>query len=237
MKTTLVKILQSQGFGSRKECTWMIKKSGVTIDGQLHNDPKQLIETEGLSFSIASQEWTYRKHLYLLLNKPAGYECSHAPEHHESVFELIPEHFLNRKVQIAGRLDVDTEGLLLLSDDGQFIHHVTSPKKGVKKTYLAEIKHAFSDEQKDKLENGVELHQEFGTVSATDVELVADKQVRLTIDRGCYHQVRRMFGAVSNRVVGLKREKVGELSIEGNIETGEWRYLEAEDLEKLNWRS
>lgn len=235
MKQTLVKILQSQGFGSRKECTWMIKKSGVKIDGEECRDPKQLFETDDLTFEVTSQKWTFRPNVYLVLNKPKGYECSHTPDHHESVFELLPVQFINRKIQIAGRLDVDTEGLLLLSDDGQFIHHVTSPKKGVRKTYLADLKHPFSDEQKAMLVSGVELHQEHEKLSATEVEAVSERQVRLTIDRGCYHQVRRMFGAVSNRVEGLKREKVGELSIGDDLPPGEWRYLEAVDLERLKW--
>lgn len=231
----MVKILQSQGFGSRKECTWMVKKSGVKINDKECRDPKERFETEDLSFEVASQKWSYREHLYLVMNKPAGYECSHTPDHHESVFSLLPVQFINRKIQVAGRLDVETEGLLLFSDNGNFIHHVTSPKKGIRKTYLAELKHPFSEEQKDKLVQGVELHQEFEKVRATEVEATGEKEVRLTIDRGCYHQVRRMFGAVSNRVTGLTRERIGELAVDDELKTGQWRYLEEADLQKLNW--
>ncbi len=236
MKNTLLKVLQCQGFGSRKECAWMIEKSGIKIAGRECRNSKELFETNGLIFEVATQEWLYREHLYLMLNKPVGYECSHAPEHHESVFELLPAQFINRKIQIAGRLDVDTEGLLLVSDNGQFLHHVTSPKKGINKCYLTELKHPFTTEQRGKLLEGVELHQETGKLRATEIEQLGDKQIRITIDRGCYHQVRRMIGAVSNRVEALKREKVGDLALDENLAPGDWRYLEAEDLENLDWR-
>jgi len=235
MKSSLLKVLQSQGFGSRKECTWMIEKSGVKIAGRECRNPKELFETEGLIFEVATQEWLYREHLYLMLNKPVGYECSHMPDHHESVFELIPGQFMNRNVQIAGRLDVDTEGLLLISDNGQFLHHVTSPKKGINKCYLTELKHPFTEEQRCKLLEGVELHQEPGKVRATQVEQLGEKQIRIAIDRGCYHQVRRMIGAVSNRVEHLKREKIGNLALDDDLAPGGWRYLEVEDLQNLNW--
>ena len=237
MNKTLVKILQSQGFGSRKECTWLIQKSGVRINGIDSRDPKRAFETDSLSFEVASVQWNYREKIYIMMNKPIGLECSTQPQHHDSVLELLPDQYINRGVQIAGRLDVDTEGLLLLSDDGQFIHHVTSPKRGVHKTYIARLKHEFSEEQREKLLTGVELHQEVELIKAVDVKEISKQEVEITVDRGCYHQVRRMFGAVSNRVESLRREKVGQLELESELEAGEWRLLEQDELANLAWKT
>lgn len=235
MKKTLVKILQSQGFGSRKECTWLIEKTGVTIDGHNYRDPKQSFETDALQFEIASQPWQYRPQIYILLHKQTGYECSANPQHHLSVLEELPQQFINRNIRIAGRLDVDTTGLLLLSDDGKFIHHVTSPKRELPKTYRVDLKHPFNQEQADKLSNGVNLNNEEGIFIAHDLEIISDQQIHFAIKEGCYHQVKRMVAAVSNRVEQLSRIGIGELTIQHAPDSGNWCYLNEDELQLLGY--
>ncbi len=235
MKKPLVKILQSQGYGSRKECTWIIKGSGVEIGGELHKNPDRKFDIADLEFTIAGQQHRYRERVYIMLYKPIGYECSHRPQHHESALDLMPDHFINRKIQIAGRLDVDTDGLLLLSDDGQFIHHVTSPKKGVSKTYLVGLKHSFTPDQEKKLLSGVELHQEPELFRALAVNQIDEHSISMSIGQGCYHQVKRMIAAASNRVETLRRTAVGDLFLPEDLEPGDWMYLEADQLEALGY--
>ncbi len=124
---TLERLLHSQGFGSRKACRALVRQGRVTVDGQVCVDPFAEFEPTGLPFSVDGELWVYREKVYLALNKPAGYECSRSPLHHPSVLSLLPEPLTRRGVQPVGRLDQDSTGLLLLTDDGQFIHALTSP--------------------------------------------------------------------------------------------------------------
>ena len=121
-KLSLDRILQSQGFGSRKYCRELIADGELRINGEVVDDYKLTLETEGLRFDIFDEEWEYREHVYIVLNKPANYECSRKPSHHPGVLSLLPEQFSWRDVQPVGRLDHDTTGMLLMSDDGPFIH-------------------------------------------------------------------------------------------------------------------
>ena len=121
-KLSLDRILQSQGFGTRKYCRALIEDGEVSIAGEVHDNYKAAIETDGLVLTIFDEEWVYREHLYIALNKPANYECSRKPSHHPGVLTLLPEQFSWREVQPVGRLDHDTTGMLLMSDDGPFIH-------------------------------------------------------------------------------------------------------------------
>lgn len=144
----LDKIIQGQGFGTRAYCRALIEAGVVTVQGQPCDDPDKSFALEELNFTIDDEPHLYRQHVYILLNKPAGFECSQKPKHHKSVLSLLPAYLRersNQSVQPVGRLDVDTTGLLLLSDDGQFIHKNTSPKKQVDKTYHATCKHPITD--------------------------------------------------------------------------------------------
>lgn len=226
----LFKLLQSQGIGSRKNCIDLIKKGKVSIGGHTVGDPKAEVPVED-GFVLNEKHYTYHEKVYLALNKPLGYECSHNPQHNRSVYELLPTEFLNRKVEAAGRLDVDTTGLLLFSDDGQFIHRIMSPKRECLKTYRATLKHQITEDALDQLQNGVLLRDGNNLVSAVSVESVDDRIVDITIGEGKYHQVRRMFAAVSNRVEKLHRMSVGGLTLASlSIAEGNWLLLTSEQL-------
>lgn len=220
----LEKILQSQGFGSRKYCQQIIKNGSVQIEGQVRENPKQNINTDQLCFQVFGEEYQYREHLYIVLNKPKGYECSHQATHHKSVFSLLPEILIHRGIQCVGRLDQDTTGLLLLTDDGKYLQALTNPRKHVPKVYHVTTADPISAEQLMALEQGVELRNEKGIYAATNLQLFSTHQLAMTIHQGVYHQVKRMLAAVGNKVELLHRQQIGLLELP-ELPEGKWIYL------------
>lgn len=220
----LEKILQSQGFGSRKYCQQLIKNGSVSVDGEIADDLKKQFSPENLEFSLFGQTYQYREQVYIALKKPKGFECSHQPQHHQSVFSLLPEIMIHRGVQAIGRLDQDTTGLLLLTDDGKYLQALTHPRKHVPKVYHVTTIDAVTSEQIEMLGQGVSLHQEKGIFAATDVAMLETHKLTMTIHQGVYHQVKRMIAAVGNKVEALHRHQVGQLVLP-EIADGEWIYL------------
>lgn len=220
-------ILFSQGFGTRHECTGLILQGRFKVNGTVCTDPQEEIYTEGLTFSVDDVSWPYHEKAIILLNKPAHYECSAKPLHHPSVLSLLPPPLRARKVQPVGRLDEDTTGLLLLTDDGKLIHRLTHPKKHVPKVYRVTLKHPLSQEQIENLIKGVRLADSSEIVKAADCQKVSDNVADLTITQGKYHQVKRMFAAVSNRVEKLERIKFGDLILPDNLLPGEWTWVKS----------
>lgn len=220
----LEKMLQSQGFGSRKNCQNLIKNGAVQIQGEIVSDPKLKLKLDKLEFTVSGQTYQYREKVYIALNKPAGYECSHQATHHFSVFELFDQVLLERGLQCVGRLDQDTTGLLLLTDDGQFLQALTHPKKHIAKVYRMQTADEVTDEQLLNLEQGVQLRNENGVFAATDVEQIAEHEMQMAIHQGVYHQVKRMLAAVGNKVEKLHRQQIGLLKLQ-DLGEGEWIYL------------
>lgn len=220
----LEKILQSQGFGSRKYCQQLIKNGSVSIEGEIADDLKKQFSPENLEFSLFGQTYQYREQVYIALKKPKGFECSHQPQHHQSVFSLLPEIMIHRGVQAIGRLDQDTTGLLLLTDDGKYLQALTHPRKHVPKVYHVTTIDPVTPEQIAMLSEGVSLHQEKGIFAATDVAMLETHKLTMTIHQGVYHQVKRMIAAVGNKVEALHRHQVGHLVLP-EIADGEWIYL------------
>ncbi len=233
-KLSLDRILQSQGIGSRAECRALISRGAVAVGDKTEKDYRVIFDTTGLAFSIEGKSWDYREKVYIALNKPAGFECSRGATSHPSVLSLLPPHFDARGVQPVGRLDQDTTGLLLLSDDGAFIHAQASPKRHVPKTYVAETADPVTDSQLEALRRGVRLKDEDGTTAALSCRALGDRELEIVIDQGKYHQVKRMIAAAGNRCAALRRTAVGALELEAlGIEEGEWRLLADEELEAL----
>ncbi|CAN0622942.1 Ribosomal small subunit pseudouridine synthase A [Burkholderia multivorans] len=229
----LESILFSQGFGSRRQCRGLIETARVDIGGTACTDPATPFDTDGLVFSVDGTPWAFHARAYLALNKPAGYECSRDPQHHASVFSLLPPPLVARGVQCVGRLDQDTTGLLLLSDDGQFVHAYTSPKRKVPKTYVATVRHPLDDTQLNALRSGVMLHGEPKPIAAIAADARDPHVLALTVLEGKYHQVKRMVAAASNRVEALHRESVGGFTLPDTLAPGEWQWLGEAELAAL----
>lgn len=231
---TLERLLASIGFGSRKECRALIRMGLVELEGIVQEDPFVEFETRPDSITVNGEEVTTETKIYGILHKPLGYECSAKPQHHESVFSLLPSRFQGMDVRLVGRLDVDTSGLICFSNQGDFIHALESPKRGVKKRYLATLARPLEKEQEEQLLNPMMLKNEKRPVQAKSLNRLEEKVVEIEITEGLYHQVRRMFAAVGNHVETLKRISIGNLDLEQTeLLPGEWRLCDTEDLKKL----
>jgi 16S rRNA pseudouridine516 synthase len=229
----LERILHRHGFGTRKACRVLVRQGRVSIGGAVCGDPFAELAIDGLVFTVDGVDWPCVEFATVLLHKPAGYECSRKPQHHPSVLELLPLPLRERGLQPIGRLDEDTTGLLLLTDDGQLNHQLSSGKRKVPKVYLATTKHPLDGEQVGHLLAGVVLNDEPIPVAAAAAEIVDDFHLRLTVTEGKYHQVKRMVAAAGNRVEALHREALGGLVLPADLKPGEWRWLAAVDHEKL----
>ena len=233
-------ILFSQGFGTRRVCAGLVQQGLVSVEGAICTEPTLEFEAEGLSFIVQGVAWIYHEKAYLMLHKPGGYECSQKPSTYPSIYTLLPAPIRQRGggaaagVQAVGRLDQDTTGLLLLSDDGKFIHRMSSPKHHVAKVYEVTAKHAVTEVQIQKLLAGVVLDDDPKPVRAAACEQTGELQLSLTLTEGKYHQVKRMIAAVGNRVEGLHRAQIGALNLPVDLKPGEWRWLAAQDLTSIS---
>ena len=235
-------LLFSQGFGTRRVCAGLIERGLVNVGGQPCTDPGAFMDIAdpGFAFAVQGVTWPYRERAYLMLHKPAGTECSHRPGAWPSIDTLLPAPLRQRPapgkvqgVQAVGRLDQDTTGLLLLSDDGAFIHRMNSPRRHVPKVYEVTTKHPLDERQLERLRAGVVLDDDPRPVRAAAAEPVSEHHLRLTLTEGKYHQVKRMVAAVGNRVDALHRSRIGALDLPGDLAPGQWRWLDEGDLALL----
>jgi 16S rRNA pseudouridine516 synthase len=240
----LQQILYSQGFGTRRICAGLIQQGLVQVyesnmavtPVQCTNAATEFIANE-LRFRVRGVDWSYHEQAYVMLHKPVGTECSQKPSTYPSIYTLLasplrlrPQRSAVQGVQAIGRLDQDTSGLLLLSDDGQFIHRMSSPRHHVPKIYEVTLKHPIDEIQVARLLAGVVLDDDPKPVRAAACEQVTSHHLRLTLLEGKYHQVKRMIAAVSNRVEALQRSRIGGLSLPADLAPGEWRWLSQSDL-------
>jgi 16S rRNA pseudouridine516 synthase len=233
-KLSLDRILQSQGFGTRKYCRALIEEGDVAVDGAVHTNYKTVFEMEGLVLTVFDEAWPVRERVYLALYKPANFECSRKPSHHPGVLTLLPEQMSWRDVQPVGRLDHDTTGLLLMSDDGPFIHAQSSPKRHVPKVYQATTAEPVSAALVDLLLAGVQLHDEPAPLRAVSCVQRGEFQLEIVLEQGKYHQVKRMLAAAGNHCVALHRSAIGRLTLASlGLDEGEWCYLDNAQLELL----
>ena len=237
-------MLYSQGFGIRRVCSGLVQQGWVQLWDAAANDwvtttdsAAEIEPEDGMRFKVQGVEWEYHALGYVLLHKPAGTECSQKPSTYPSIYTLLPAPLRNRPnknaiqgVQAVGRLDQDTTGMLLLSDDGQFIHRMSSPKKHVPKVYQVTAKHEVTQQQVDRLLAGVVLDDDPKPVKAAACVKTGDNTLDLTLTEGKYHQVKRMLAAVGNRVEGLHRAQIGGLRLPDDLKAGEWRWVTAQEL-------
>jgi 16S rRNA pseudouridine516 synthase len=241
----LTDMLFSQGFGTRRICAGLVQQGLVKTYGdagfQLCEQTDQLIEVEdGMPFMVQGELWQYHAKAYVLLHKPAGTECSHKPSAWPSVYSLFPTPLRQRPaktglqgVQAVGRLDQDTTGMLLLSDDGQFIHRMSSPKHHVPKVYELTTEDPLGDSVVAKLIHGVVLNDNPVPVKAADCSLTGSHHMQLTLTEGKYHQVKRMLAATGHKVIQLHRSRIGNLVLSDDLRPGQWRWLSADELVEL----
>ena len=240
-------ILYSQGFGTRRVCAGLIQQGRVQV--YQSNDAMAPLActqaaaefaAEGLRFRVQGVDWSYHEKAYLMLHKPIATECSQKPSTYPSIYTLLPTPLRLRPqkgavqgVQAIGRLDQDTTGLLLLSDDGKFIHRMNSPRQHLPKVYEVEVKHPLDEIQINRLLTGVVLDDDPKPVRAAACEAVGSHHLRLTLTEGKYHQVKRMVAAVSNRVEALHRSQIGGLSLPAELAPGQWRWLSQAHLARI----
>jgi len=243
----LQEILYSQGFGTRRVCAGLVQQGVVQVHvGARSAEPEPCLDAArtfdptGLWFRVQGVDWPYHAKAYLMLHKPAGTECSHKPSVHPSVYTLLPSPLRMRPnksavagVQAVGRLDQDTTGLLLLTDDGGFIHRMASPRHHVPKVYLVTLEQALDRAQLRRLLEGVVLDDDPRPVRATACEALDSHRLRLTLTQGKYHQVKRMLAAVGNRVRALHRSRIGQLDLAEDLAPGQWRWLDAGDIARV----
>ena len=229
---TLERLLAGIGFGSRKEARALVRMGVVELNGEVQEDPFVEFKERPATITVNGEEVTTQEKLYVMLHKPLDVECSHNARDHRSVFELLPDRFTAMGIQTVGRLDADSEGLLLLSNQGDFIHKVESPKKGYLKKYRVTLARPFTEEQNAELLGGVMLKGERRPVLAREIAVEGDSVV-ISIGEGLYHQVRRMFAAVGNHVETLKRDAIGPVLLDETLGKGGWRFLTDDEVASL----
>jgi 16S rRNA pseudouridine516 synthase len=228
-RLTAVELLFTQGFGTRRECAALVASGTLEIDGigTVTAPDRELDVGEGeLWFRVAGGErWPYRERAVVVLHKPAGHECSLRPGGYPAVQALLPAPLRTRGVQAVGRLDADTTGVLLFTDDGALLHRLTSPKHHVEKVYAVVCRHRVEAGQIERLRAGVELRGDDAVARAAACEASGERGLVLTLTEGRYHQVKRMVAAVGNRVESLARIAFGPVRLDG-LAPGQWRWLD-----------
>lgn len=225
----LDKFISQQLEVSRAIAARELRAKKVTVDGEVVRDgsfklsPESEVEYDG---NPLQQQLGPR---YFMLNKPVGYVCSTEDPDHPTVLFFLEEPSAY-KLHAAGRLDIDTTGLVLMTDDGQWSHRITSPRHHCEKTYLVTLESPLSDDTAQQFADGVQLHNEKALTKPATLEVIDPHQVRLTISEGRYHQVKRMFAAVGNHVVGLHRERIGAIQLDADMAPGDYRPLTEEEI-------
>ncbi|RLL47714.1 rRNA pseudouridine synthase [Oceanobacillus piezotolerans] len=228
----LDKLLANMDYGSRKDVKALIKKKQVTVNGTVVKNSSIHVDPEQDKVMVNGEEVIYKKYIYLMLHKPPGVISATSDEREKTVVELLSADFQHFKPFPVGRLDKDTEGLLLLTNDGELAHQLTSPNKNVGKTYYARIKGKVTEEDIETFKNGVILEDgyqskpaELKVLSSGDIS-----EIQVTITEGKFHQVKRMFEAVDKKVIYLKRLSMGKLELDSSLRLGEYRELKEAEL-------
>ncbi len=231
MKIRLDKILANAGHGSRKEVNDLISEGRVKVDGETVIKGKTKVEEDAI-IEIDTKQVEVKPYVYYLLYKPPGY-ISASRDRRQTVIDLIGPEDRRKGLFPVGRLDMDTSGLALITNDGKLAHRLLSPKKHVPKKYLAQLDLPCDRRDIERFEQGIMLVPEGKLSLPADLEILEDNQAIVTIREGKYHQVKRMFGACGKKVLKLKRLSMGSLEL-GQLKIGEYRQLEDWEVENLN---
>ncbi|ACB61723.1 MULTISPECIES: pseudouridine synthase [Exiguobacterium] len=235
----LDKLLSNMGAGSRKEVKQLLKSGAIQVDGEIVYDPKQHVDTENQQVLLYGEPVTYQKFIYLMMNKPPGVISATEDKRDQTVIDLLFDDVTYFKPFPVGRLDKDTEGLLLLTNDGSFNHALMSPKKHVEKVYYAEVIGTLTEEDVEEVAEGVTLEDGYKTKPGKLIILEATDEtstLELTITEGKFHQVKRMMLALGKEVTYLKRLSIGQLPLDPTLEAGEYRELTRGELALFDWK-
>lgn len=229
------KVLANLGYGSRKDIKKFCKDGLVKIDGEIIKDSSVHINPEDSEIIIGNKVVNYREFVYIMMNKPQGVISATEDMKDKTVIDLLDIEYNPFNVFPVGRLDKNTEGLLLLTNDGQLAHQLLSPKKQVPKTYYAKVKGTVTEEDIHKFKEGVFIDEEYKTLPAELKILKSGKisEIELTIYEGKFHQVKRMFKTIGKTVIYLKRVSMGTLKLDNSLDLGEYRELTEEELKQL----
>ncbi|ANU19053.1 16S rRNA pseudouridine(516) synthase [Planococcus plakortidis] len=232
------KLLSHTGFGSRKDVKILLKSKAVEVNGETVRDPKFHVDEKTDEVAVSGEPVVYRDFIYLMMNKPQGVISATEDRFDQTVIDLLTEDEQRFEPFPVGRLDKDTEGLLLITNDGKLAHELLSPKKHVDKTYYARIDRPVTEEDIQAFKQGVTLDDGYETKPAQLCILnsAEESEIELTITEGKFHQVKRMFESVNKRVVFLKRLSMGTLELDETLELGEYRELTEDELTKLKQR-
>lgn len=221
---------------SRSDVKKFLKQKEVRVDGEIVTSAGFHVDVDQHVVTVFDDELFYQKYVYMMMNKPQGYLSATKDGQDATVMELLDEYYDRFDLSIAGRLDKDTEGLLILTNDGQFLHNIITPKKQVYKKYIAHIEDELTTENIASLESGVVIkdgRDALFTTAPAKIRVVADGEVEIEICEGKFHQVRRMFASVGCKVVYLKRLAIGRLMLDEYLELGEYRELSEEELNEI----
>lgn len=231
----LDKLLSNMGFGSRKEVKVLLKSKACQVDGEVVKDVAKQVDPEAQVVTVYGERVHYQEFIYLMMHKPQDVISATEDKYDQTVIDLLDPFHAHFEPFPVGRLDKDTEGFLLITNDGQLTHNLLSPKKHVPKVYFAEIEGRVTQEDIDAFAQGVTLNDGYHTKPGKLKILKSDEQseIELEISEGKFHQVKRMFESVGKKVTYLKRISMGPLSLDESLALGEYRELTAEELELL----
>lgn len=226
----LDKILANMGYGTRKEVKKLIKNGVVTVDGEVAKSAEQKVDPHNSEITVFNELIEYKEFIYLMLNKPKDCVSATFDNRYMTVLDLVPFEYEHYNLFPVGRLDIDTEGLLILTNNGKLAHEILSPKKHIKKVYYAETEREINDEDIKAFESGMDL----GDFTAMPAKLEKnDEGVLVTIYEGKFHQVKRMFEKTGNRVTYLKRIQMGGVCLDKNLPLGKMREMTKEEIKNI----
>lgn len=229
------KIIASQGLYSRSDVKYLVNRKRVAIDGEVVRSSSQKADPEKNVITIDGKPLTVKKQIYLMLHKPKGYVSATEDKEHQTVLALVPPEWKGRDLFPAGRLDKDTTGLMIITDDGVLAHNILSPRKHVQKVYGVELDIPVTEEMQQGFAAGVELND--GLCKEAKLVITGEKTAEVTLKEGRYHQIKRMFGCYGAKVVELHRIAMGDLYLPDDLAEGECRELTEEELKKLQMLS
>ncbi len=232
LKERIDKIISSQGKYSRKDVKTLISQKRIMLNGEIIKDSGIKADTENDRITINGEDLFVRKNIYLMLNKPQGVVSATDDRTQKTVIDIVPDEFKRKGLFPAGRLDKDTTGFVLITDDGDFAHRILSPKNHVEKKYIATLDIPITEDMKRDFNAGIQLKGEKKCMPA-NLEIIDTNTALVTIYEGMYHQIKRMFGCYGAKTVGLHRISMGNLCLDKSLKEGECREITKAELQKI----